>query len=179
MLRFLPLAVALACGEASGRLLLRHGSTPRREASAPTKHRTRWWGDANETISDEMDLAYSRAREDVKPSLVSNVTDDQWFRDPYADDANNDLLKLTMQVPETAPTQAQVAAAEAKEQAAQKALRPMIIAEDREAEDYYHKVFPFDTGNDLEAFTLRRNTANRTSSGNEGALENGTHGIGE
>merc|ERR1719203_216329 len=113
-----------------------------------------------------------KARNDTMPDILmnnlTNVTDSEWFRTSYADDKDNDLLNLTLSVPETLPTAEQIAAEQAKERAAIKALRPRAMAEEAEAADFYHSVFVYDADNDLEDFTYARNDTlpNRSASTN-------------
>mmetsp|Transcript_71764 Transcript_71764/g.222730 ORF Transcript_71764/g.222730 Transcript_71764/m.222730 type:complete len:144 (+) Transcript_71764:81-512(+) len=105
----------------------------------------------------DMETAYAVARNHTQPPIVPNVSDTVWYMQHYMTDANNSLEALTLSVPDTLPSPAQQAAEQAKDDAAMARIKPQVMAEEAEAEDYYHNVFPVDSGNDLEDFTYTRN----------------------
>eukprot|EP00413_Alexandrium_margalefii_P049545 CAMPEP_0204609578 /NCGR_PEP_ID=MMETSP0661-20131031/61001_1 /ASSEMBLY_ACC=CAM_ASM_000606 /TAXON_ID=109239 /ORGANISM="Alexandrium margalefi, Strain AMGDE01CS-322" /LENGTH=239 /DNA_ID=CAMNT_0051621267 /DNA_START=63 /DNA_END=778 /DNA_ORIENTATION=- len=101
-----------------------------------------------------MERSVLDARKQVFPVINPNVSDRVWYKDYYAA-PDNALMKLSFDSPFTQPTAAQKAKEQAREKAALKKILPKIKAEEMEADHYYHKVFPYDTNNDLDDWTGR------------------------
>merc|ERR550532_709277 len=107
-----------------------------------------WW----DPQTPEMDAAYAHARRNTQPELV-NATDYKYFKELYGTDKDNALEHLSLTSPATQPSEKQVAAQAAREKAEMDKIMPKVDAEEKEAENYYHDVFPYDTDNPLEEFT--------------------------
>merc|ERR550532_3352796 len=107
-----------------------------------------WW----DPQTPEMDAAYAHARRNTQPELV-NATDYTYFKELYGTDEDNALEILSLTSPATQPSEKQVAAQAAKEKAEMDKIMPKVNAEEKEAETYYHNVFPYDTDNPLEEWT--------------------------
>mmetsp|Transcript_104655 Transcript_104655/g.291513 ORF Transcript_104655/g.291513 Transcript_104655/m.291513 type:complete len:187 (+) Transcript_104655:48-608(+) len=153
-------AVLVLCGVVPARLGLRLQQAAQKASRTVERDGKRWLGYPQDP---EMDQAYYEARDNTWPQLVHDDDPDYlWYKDYYMYDKNNSLEDLSLTSDATEPSEERLAADNAKERSAFEAVRPMLAAEEAEADHYYSNIFPLDSDNDLEEFSYGRGNSSES-----------------